>query len=274
MSKSVLAHMPPMTLLAIQLTASIIVLWLAVIALKIRTPLNRSARRASLSGVLEPGLSYTFGIVGLALTTASNAALIGAAEPLFILLLAWLFLKERVGARMLGVAVLAALGIILVIAPDAYEFSGQGSLIGDALVLAGTFFAALYVIATRHLVRRHDPLPLSALQQSVGLVWTLGVLAAALLSGLAVLGLHGLSASVLLLAAASGVIQYALAFWLYLFALKSLPASAAGFYLTLIPVFSVAAASAFLGETLTLAQSIGAVLIVCAAAAISRISRD
>ena len=274
MSKGALAHMPPMTLLAIQLAASITVLWLAVLILRVRAPLDRSARRASLSGVLEPGLSYTFGIVGLALTTASNAALIGAAEPLLILLLAWLFLKERVGASVLGFAVLAALGIILVIAPDAHEFSGQGSLIGDALVLAGAFFGAFYVIATRRLVRGLDPLPLSALQQSVGLVWTLGVLAAALFLGLATLGLGGLSLSVLLLAAAAGVIQYALAFWLYLFALQSLPANAAGFYLALIPVFGIAAAYIFLGETLTPAQWAGAALIVAAVAAISRLGRD
>ena len=225
MSKGVLEHIPPITLLAIQLTASITVLWLVVLMLRSRVRFDLPTRRASLSGVLEPGLAYTFGIVGLALSTASNAALIGAAEPLFILFLAWLVLKERLDAPILLLATVATLGLMLVVAPDAGDLAGHGSFIGDVLIFVGTFFAAVYVIATRRLVSTIAPLPLSALQQSVGLVWTLGVLAIALLAGLAALGLDGLTLPVLLLAAVSGVIQYALAFGVYLFALQSLPAS-------------------------------------------------
>ena len=274
MSKGVLAHMPPMSLLAIQLTASITVLWLAVLGLRFRVRFDRSTRRASLSGILEPGLAYTFGIIGLALTTASNAALIGAAEPLFILFLAWLVLKERLGVPVLLLAVVATLGLVLVVVPDVGGLAEQNSLIGDALILMGTFFAAVYVIATRRLVSTIAPLPLSALQQSVGLVWTLGVLAVALLAGLATLGLDGLSWPVLLLAAASGIVQYALAFWLYLFALQSLPANIAGFYLTLIPVFGIAAAFVFLGEALSGPQWIGAVLIIASVGAVSRLQGE
>ena len=274
MSKGVLAHMPPVSLLAIQLTASITVLWLAVLGLRFRVRFDRSTRRASLSGILEPGLAYTFGIIGLALTTASNAALIGAAEPLFILFLAWLVLKERLGVPVLLLAVVATLGLVLVVVPDVGGLAEQNSLIGDALILMGTFFAAVYVIATRRLVSTIAPLPLSALQQSVGLVWTLGVLAVALLAGLATLGLDGLSWPVLLLAAASGIVQYALAFWLYLFALQSLPANIAGFYLTLIPVFGIAAAFVFLGEALSGPQWIGAVLIIASVGAVSRLQGE
>ena len=271
MSKGVLDHMPPMTLLAIQLTASISVLWLTVLGLRFRVLLDRPARRASLSGVLEPGLAYTLGITGLALTTASNAALIGAAEPLFILVLAWLVLKEQPGPPIVLLAAAATLGLVLVVVPDTTGPAGQSALVGDALLLAGTLFAAFYVIATRRLVSTIDPLPLSALQQSVGLVWTLGVLVIALLAGLATLGLDGLPWPVLLMAAASGVIQYALAFWLYLFALQSLPANIAGFYLTLIPVFGIAAAFVFLGEALSGSQWIGAILIISSVGIVSRL---
>ena len=227
-------------------------------------------RRASLSGLLEPGIAYTLGIAGLALTTASNATLIGTAEPIFILLLAWLLLRERVGPALLGLALLASLGIALVALPDSLE--GGGALLGDALIVLGTLFAALYVIATRKLVRAHDPLPLSALQQSVGLLWTLGALAVSLSLGLARLGLGGVGPGVLLFAALSGIVQYALAFWLYLFALQHLRASVAAFYLALIPVFGIAAASVFLGESLSPVQWAGAVLIVLSVAAVSRLA--
>ncbi|UEX77641.1 DMT family transporter [Spiribacter halobius] len=274
MSKSVLNHMPPMTLVTVQLAASVCVLWVAVLLLRLRVRLDRPTRKASLSGLLEPGLAYTFGIIGLALTTASNSALIGAAEPIFILLLAWLILKERIGAPMLMLAATATVGLLLVVAPDASGLPGRGSLFGDLLVLAGTLFAAFYVIATRRLVLSIDPLPLSALQQSAGLTWTLGVLVIALGLGLTRLGLEGVTFGVLALAAASGIIQYALAFWFYLFALQRLPANVAAFYLTLIPVFGVGAAFVFLGEALTLLQWLGAVCVIVSVGAISRVGGD
>lgn len=273
MTKDVLGHIPPMTLLAIQLTASISVLWIAVLVLRLRIDFDRPTRRASLSGLLEPGLAYTVGIVGLLLTTASNASLIGTAEPLFILLLAWLLLGEPVSARLIVLAFTAALGIGLVMLPDV-RGGGQGSLIGDLLIALGTLFAAFYVIATRKLVAKLNPLSLSALQQSVGLVWTLGVLALALVLGLATIGLNGLSSGVLLLAALSGIVQYALAFWFYLFALQRLQANIAGFYLALIPVFGIGAASVFLGETLTTGQWFGAIFIMASVAAVARINVD
>ena len=96
----------------------------------------------------------------------------------------------------------------------------------------------------------------------------------ALLLGLVTLGIDDLTVSVLLLAAASGVIQYALAFWLYLFALQDLPANVAGFYMALIPVFGIAAAFVFLGETLSPLQLVGALFVVIAIAAISRLRHE
>lgn len=273
MSKGALDHMPPMTLLALQLTASITVLWLAVLVLRLRVRLDGPTRTASLSGLLEPGLAYTFGVIGLALTTASNAALIGAAEPIFILVLAWLMLGERFARSMWAPATCAAIGIVLVVMPDAAAVSGQGSLLGDLFVGLGALLAALYVIATRRLVVRMNPLTLSALQQSVGLLWALGALLVTLAFGMQQLGLESVSREGLILAIVSGIVQYALAFWLYLFALQRLPANVAGFFLTLIPVFGMGAAFVFLGESLTVLQWFGAIAIVLSVATIARMGR-
>ena len=274
MTKGVLAHIPPMTLLTIQLAASIGFLWGVILVWRLRVRWDRPTRRASLSGLLEPGLAYTVGIAGLALTTASNASLIATSEVFFVALLAWLFLKERIGAALLILILLATLGVGLVMLPDIAGGAGQGSLLGDTLIAAGTLFAALYVIATRRLVQTVDPLPLSALQQSVGLLWTLGVVALALVFGLTKVGLGGVGWEILGLAALSGIVQYALAFWFYLFALQRLPASITGFFLALTPVFGVAAAAVFLGEALSDLQWLGAGLIVASVAALSRLKHD
>jgi drug/metabolite transporter (DMT)-like permease len=78
----------------------------------------------------------------------------------------------------------------------------------------------------------------------------------------------------LLLAVGSGLVQYALAFWLYLVGLRGLPVSVAGMFLTLTPLFGVAGGMLFLGEGATALQLLGAVLIVGAVATVVRRSGD
>jgi drug/metabolite transporter (DMT)-like permease len=67
----------------------------------------------------------------------------------------------------------------------------------------------------------------------------------------------------LTLAIISGVVQYALAFWLYIVGLKGIPAGMAGLFLTTTPVFGVIGGIAFLGEQITLLQvsGIGCVML-------------
>jgi drug/metabolite transporter (DMT)-like permease len=62
----------------------------------------------------------------------------------------------------------------------------------------------------------------------------------------------------------AGLMYYAAASWLYLTALKSVPATTASIFLNLQPVFGVAIAYVFLGERLTEGQWVGAVTIIVA----------
>jgi uncharacterized membrane protein len=88
MSKSVLAQVPPLTLLVVQLAVSLTFLWTIIAAQRLRVPLHRGTWRLGLTGLLNPGLAYTLGLLGLTLTTASLSSLIWAAEPILILGLA------------------------------------------------------------------------------------------------------------------------------------------------------------------------------------------
>lgn len=94
--KHALGYLPPAHLLLVQLVFSSLVI--AVLA-AIERPPRPSARQTLLggaTGVLEFGLGYGVGTIGLYLTTASNTSLISTTEPFFVLLLAWLILREPV----------------------------------------------------------------------------------------------------------------------------------------------------------------------------------
>lgn len=264
-TKSVLEAVPPFTLLAIQLSASVAALWTAMLLSRAR--MDRAALRGGLTGVLEPGLAYGVGVPGLALTGAASAAVIGAAEPVFAALASFLLFRERTSARLAAALAAGAGGVVMVTWAGA-EAGGARRLAGDLLVLAGVAFAALYVVLSARSVARAAPLPLAAAQQSVGLVVALGLLAGAFALGAE--RPAALSPALLAEAAATGVTQYALAFWLYLSALRSLPVALAAQFLTLIPVFGVAGAALLLGETVGPVQAAGAAVVVAALFAAAR----
>jgi len=272
-TKGQLAEVPPMPMLAIQLAASVAFLWTAVLVTRTPVRLDRAALRASLSGLLEPGMAHTFGTAGLALTTASTTTLIAATEAPATVLLAWLFLRERIGPKTLLVAAVAGAGVGLVILPD-LDGLGGGSLAGDGLVGMATLLAAVYVIVSRRLIGGMGALPLVTLQQTVGLLWSVLALAGAAALGWAPLGLAQLTPRTIALAALTGVVQYAIAFWLWLVGLRHLPASRATLFLSLIPVFGVAGGALALGERLGPTQWIGAAVVLAAVQALVRRERD
>jgi drug/metabolite transporter (DMT)-like permease len=272
MSKAGLEHIPPLHLLAIQLAASIAFLWIAVLIINRHPSLNWKTIRYSLTGILEPGLAYTFGMLGLALTTASNASLISTTEPVFIILISWLFLRERITKHLFFLTALAFTGVILIVLVDITLIKdSKFSFMGDILILLGTFCASLYVILSHKIVGNNDKisaLSLAAVQQTAGfisttLIWFTGIL------GNEVMDFSSLNPDIWILAIASGIVQYALAFWLYLIALKDVSASTAALFLTLIPVFALGGAYLFLNEKLAILQWLGAILIVTSVSSIS-----
>lgn len=261
-TKSVLSEIPPLTLLVVQLTASVIVL--AVILAAHRTPfrLTRNLLPIGVLGWLNPGLAYTLSLFGLQLTTASLSTLLWATEPILILCLASLFLREKLTAWVSGLSALALLGVLLAVR---VEVAAQNinSLVGNGLILAGVLCCAFYSVFTRRIAIDADPLVVVAVQQAFALVWALALWPLEIQAGGLSL-LTNIRLETWLWAALSGVMYYALASWLYVIGLVNLPASQAGVFINLTPVFGLAVAYLALGETLTPLQWLGAALILLA----------
>jgi len=139
-----------------------------------------------------------------------------------------------------------------------------GSLLGDGLIVAATLFAALYVILTSRLGGSLPALQLAGLQQGVGLVFALLLWVAVVALGWESPGRAMPTPATLALVGVSGVVQYALAFWLYLVGLRHLPVATAALFLALIPVFGAVTAVLFLGERLGAPQLLGGAAIIAA----------
>jgi drug/metabolite transporter (DMT)-like permease len=134
---------------------------------------------------------------------------------------------------------------------------------GNILIFAGTAVAALYVVLSGRIAAQADPVTLVAWQQTVALGMALFALPLEWAWRSQPMELPG-SASVWLLAAASGVVQYVLAFSFYMAALKTIHANVAGSYLNLVPIFGIAGAAFFLGELISMQQLVGAAITLVA----------
>lgn len=257
-SKRALVEIPPLTLLPIQLAASLAVL--AILMRRRGMSIGGSPAILGRLGILNPGLAYTLGLVGLGSITASLSVLLWATEPLMILVLATWLLRERAGPVVGVLSLVAVAGLVLLV----YDPSTTGQSAGVALTLAGVACCATYTIVARRWIATSDSTAqVIFAQQAHALVFALLVLAGAGILGGEVRP-TGISAVGLLSAVTSGVLYYAAAYWLYLTALRGAPASLAAISFYLIPVFGVAGGILLLGEDLDPRQWAGAAIVLVA----------
>jgi drug/metabolite transporter (DMT)-like permease len=174
-------------------------------------------------------------------------------------------LRERIPLG-LGVSIgVAVTGALLVV----YQPGATGDAVGITLTLVSIGFCAAYTVLTRLLMLDDSSRMVVLAQQASALLFA-GVLA----SGIELAGGTGWDSDSLgtrdawLGAVTSGVLYYGLGFTFYLAGLRHVPASYAGAFLTLIPVFGIAAGH-LTGERLDPRQWVGALVIVASTAAIA-----
>ena len=104
-------------------------------------------------------LPQILGALGLRLSTATHGALLSPLEPIGILVGAALMLREPLGAAHLLAGGLGLAGTLLIILPSGgTEAVHGGDLRGDLLMALGHLCWAIYTLAAKPLLRRHDPL--------------------------------------------------------------------------------------------------------------------
>ncbi|HUG60229.1 MAG TPA: DMT family transporter [Methylomirabilota bacterium] len=276
LNKYLLGALSPVPLLVIQLSASAAFLWCAVLFTRPRRIDRGALLPLVLLGVLNPGISYTLGLMGLDRISASVSTLLWAAEPMLIMGLAAIVLREPITARILGAVAVGAAGVLLVSWSGGDGGQPKTDMIGIALLFGAVFCCAVYTVYSRKLGASVDPLLMVAVQQTAGLAWALGLLGASTAFGAVDAGSRlglGDPAMTIAVAALAGLMYYALAYWLYLTALRSVPAVVAGASFNLIPVFGIGLAMVFLGESLTPIQWTGAALILLAVSDLMRSHR-
>jgi probable blue pigment (indigoidine) exporter len=264
-SKRAVAEIPPLTLLPIQLAASLVVL--NVLMRRRGIPLRGGAGAPLLGrlGILNPGLAYALSLLGLVSISASLSVLIWAFEPLMIMALAAVVLRERIGPALVVLSLAAIAGMVLVL----YNPTTGAQWPGVLLTIAGVGCCAVYTVVARRWIGSSDSTAQVVFtQQAYALGFALVVVV-----GISFLGggmaLTMVSPIAWLSAIVSGVLYYAAAYWFYLNGLRGVRASFAAVSFYLIPIFGLAASFVLLGERLEAGQWVGVALVLAAVLAIA-----
>ena len=263
-SKQVVDDVAPLTLLPVQLTASCALLLAITVVRRESFAWTPPMRRLTALGVLNPGIAYALGLIGLTTITASMSVLLWALEPVVIMLLAALVLREHIPPTLAAAVAVAIAGVLLVV----YQPGATGEAVGITLTVVSIGFCALYSVLTRRLLLDDSSLNVVLAQQAAALVFAFALATVVALADGPGWDLGGHDAGDWAGAAASGVLYYGLGFWFFVTGLRRVPASVAGSFLPLIPVFGLAAGY-LVGEWLEPRQWVGAVVIVAAIAAIA-----
>ena len=239
--------------------------WLAVIGFLLATQGARSLRvaRRDLAFLLPLGLVgigafYLLYFYTVRESTVGTAAILLYSAPAFVVILAWLFLKEPLNAAKVFALLLTVGGISLVVgayAPANLEVSPTILLTG---LLSGLTYG-LYAIFGRPLARHLSP----AVILSYALAFGSALLIVAALPTLDTL--VGLPAGSYLLLLMLSVIHTTLAFALYTFGIRHLGAGRAAIVATVEPVVAGILGVTLLGEELTALKALGALLVLAGA---------
>ena len=247
-----LEYSQPFTFAALRGGLGAVCLFVVLVAL--RRPLRpQGLVLTAVLGLLQTGGSMGLAVWALESGGAGKISVLMYTMPFWLLLMAWVFLGERL-RRVQWVAVgLALFGLILILSP--WDLRGWlSSLLG----VAGAVCWAGSAIAAKVLGRRHqvDLLSMTAWQLF------LGSLPLVLVAALTWSRSPTWSGAFVAALAYNVVVALALALVLWFYILRALPAGTAGLGSLLTPVVGVAAAWIQLGERPGLNEAVGITAIV------------
>ncbi len=219
-------------------------------------PLRREGKTIALLALVGVVLNQALFVTGLERTSAVNASLVITTIPVFTYTIAVTLGREQLGPRRaLGIG-LALTGVLYLIGLDGYHI-GKQAIIGDLLVAANCFFFSLFLVLSKPLAQRYDPLSLTTWTFVAG---SLILLPIGLATGMTTQALQA-SQTTWLLVAMIILGPTLLTYLLNNRALRVVPSSTVAVYIYLQPIVSAIAAALALDAKLDVKLVPAAVLV-------------
>ena len=260
-TKIVLQEVLPVTVVWLRFAMGVLILGIAVaLRQQFAVPGRRDIGYFALLGLIGITIHQWLQSTGLQTSQASTTAWIVAATPVFMALLGWLFLKEKLHwKQILGIG-LAAAGVLLVVSKGDLSalMAGQFGAAGDVLILLSSPNWAVFSTLSRRGLQEHPAARMMFYVMTAGWLMTTVLF----LSGPGISDILHLTWTGWLGVAFLGVFSSGLAYIAWYDALQALPASQVGVFLYIEPLVAVIVAAIVLGEPLLWASLLGGGVIL------------
>jgi len=256
-----LKYVPPITLVWMRFALGLVIIG-AIVALRhqFSLPKPKDWFYFALLGFLGITFHQWLQSTGLITSAATTTGWIVASMPIFIALLGWLVLKEKLNwLQALGI-LLAAFGVLLVITHGDLNalVSGKFGTPGDILILISAPNWAVFTILSRRGLKTYPAALMMFYVMAFGWLFS----SILFVAGRGWESIHNIATDGWLALGFLGVFCSGVAYIFWYDALKVLPVAQVGTYLYIEPVVTVIVAFLLLGERITLAGVLGGAVIL------------
>lgn len=261
-TKIALRDVSPATIVWMRFAMGVVILGSAVVLRKqFAIPDKSEWLYFALLGFLGVTFHQWLQATGLQTSKATTTAWIVATTPVFIAILGWMALKEKLTlVQILGIA-FAAFGVLLIVSKGNIPalFAGTEGNPGDILVFISAVNWAVYTILSRRELARHPATRMMFFVMLLGWLFT-NVWIFGFGPGLSeILKLTSASWTAILVL---GVLGSGFAYLTFADALQALPAAQLGVFYNIEPLVAAFVASLFIGEAITFISMLGGVIIL------------
>jgi drug/metabolite transporter (DMT)-like permease len=250
--------MSPITFTWLRVMCAMTTLMLMAVLQRKPWPARRDMLMIIALGVLGNGIYQILFVNGVARSRVANAALLVATAPAFIATISQVRGIERVKLRAILGITLSIGGVAIVVLGTVHEGANTGSLLGTVLVCLAVVCWSSFTVLLQPYTRRTDPIQLSALAMTGGMLPLLFVTPIAF-SGQTLAHVPWEAWGALFY---SSVISMGLAYLFWYRGVRILGPTRTSVYGNLQPVIAILFAWAVLREVPTIWQGAGAATII------------
>ena len=256
-TKVALKELSPETIISLRLIIASVFLFITAILLKKDFSINLKSHGFVFILALIAVFHLMIQVTGLKYTTASNTGWIIGTAPIFMAILAAIFVREKIGLLKVAGIIIAMFGLLLLI--------GKGNITnvdliknkGDLLVLASAFTWGVYSMVNKKISLSYSPLmTILYLFLMMAIIIIPFNLNAASVNSVVNLSLNGWISILFLGLFCSGI-----AYVIWAYSLRDLESAKVGAFLYFEPLVTVLAAWVLLNESITLLMIISGVII-------------